>query len=259
MTQEDSTFVFAKGDSIVVGEAGQNDVVFANGSPVFDDGESTFSFEKGVGINLTPGGELVDDWEDNDTQTKAANWSGWFLEKGDGTLTAQSNTVINGSYTGKYELSSGTGEHYHALRDSSFKPSYGETYFRFENFPGDKESFGFSLRNGGPDSTYVAGIIIDQNDDISASNGRESDGSVLGVTLVDNPSTSTVYRFRCEELDFSNNTYTGRVVDTSTGTEYIESGLSFVDAASGVDTVRFGNDYDSGTGFVNYTDDIRVI
>jgi len=160
---------------------------------------------------------VIENWEDGDTTINASGWSGWTVNTGSGTLTAQTSTAISGSYSSKF-TSSNEYTSFQATRDSETTNNYIST-IRIE----DKTS---DTAGGDDDDTQV--IIADGSAvNLGLVSFTDSTGEVTweGNVLRSAWSVDTNYQIEFD-FDFPNDEVTIYINDVDEGTYALRNSAS---------------------------------
>jgi len=185
-------------------------------------------------------GDIVDDFEDNDTDVLDDDWSGW---NGDtGNLSAQNNVVIDGSLTGRLASSDEVAT-VTATRSSPVAHNGLEFAIRFDTETGNDNDFArVALFDG---ATRLGYVVFDGGGDI-----YWYDGTDVSLGTWSSGSTRRV-KF---DIDYDSSPNTARInVGGSTTTVDLEND------ASGIDVIQITNDTTASSSTVNtYIDTIQL-
>jgi hypothetical protein len=174
----------------------------------FNPGNGTGTLGQGglktVSSNIDPPipDSAIDYFEDGDITVRPTDWTGW---SGDtANLTAQQSVVLAGDYTGQLDATSGNISVVDAAPDTAEAVSESECLFRANSRSGSvDDNFRFGLLKSG---TQFAEILL------------QSDGSLSwgGATSISGSwSTSTTYRIRYYNIDYTNDVCDFELIDTS--------------------------------------------
>jgi len=184
-------------------------------------------------------GNIVDDFEDGDTNVLSPNWSGWSVTTigaggGTASIAASSSSPIRGAFSGLISAPGGNGGLFEATRNSpvqaeevSIVAEPNET--QFGPGPGYETAFGFTILAGDTGSEIFrvtfddhdpAGPRIEVSRTINV--GSWTDGDVFEITV--------------NNFDYVNETYDMSIIGT--GGQDIQQSLSFDNPGGNIDTLR---------------------
>jgi hypothetical protein len=195
-------------------------------------------------IELGNAPETVDDFEDGDITTKSSNWDGW---NGDtGTLSAQTSTVLSGSYTGEfYEQGSSNSSESREISTSvtnPAKPTEVSLSIQATQSGDGNDKYIFFISKGGRLNEQLARFSLFGDGTTNATGGSSVSWS-----------GGTTY-----EIKFTNIDYDAQTLDIIFDGTTISSGVSFTDSPDSIDTLQFRitNWYDVDQTIYLYFDDL---
>lgn len=179
---------------------------------------------------------IVDDFEDGDTDVKNSDWSGW---TGSG-FSAQSTTVINGTYSGELSASSGGSTVDVTRSDEQIKVV--EADVRLDNkLNTGSDAAQIKLKSGG---STIFRVLFVHDGTIQA---NDYSGNQIGTWSVD-----TNYAATIKDIDYTAETYDVYIDGTQAADD-----VAFSTSMSSLDEFELTNDADGGT--VNFfVDDVAT-